>query len=135
MTCLTSLAIITRRGALRGIQAESRADSMVGYCTLEERGGCAGLGGDHMSSTCRESSDRRRACDYRETVGADHQDSLFYAVFTDQPGSDTPKTDPKDYVLAGVMGQISSSYADSTAEPGFIMILKPFQVSQKWNSD
>lgn len=56
------------------------------------------------------------------------QDSLFYAIFTDQPGSDTPKTDPKDYVFAGVMGQISSSYADSTAEPGFIMILKAFQV-------
>jgi hypothetical protein len=68
--------------------------------------------------------------DYSEAGGADPQDSLFYAVFTDQPGSDTPKTDPKDYVLAGVMGQISSSYADSTAEPGFIMILKPFQVSQ-----
>jgi hypothetical protein len=57
------------------------------------------------------------------------QGSLFYAVYTDKPGSDTPKTDPKDYAFAGVMGQISSSVPHMTAEPGYIMIDKPFQAS------
>lgn len=59
------------------------------------------------------------------------QSALFYAVYTDQPGPDTPKTDPKDYQFAGVMGQISSSVPDMTAEPGFIMIDKPFQVGYR----
>lgn len=49
-------------------------------------------------------------------------------MFTAQPGADTPDTDPGHYRFAGVMGQISSSVADMTAEPGFIMIDKPYQV-------
>ena len=61
------------------------------------------------------------------------KNSLFYAVYTDKPGSDTPKTDPKDYVFAGVMGQISSSVPHMTAEPGYIMIDKPFQVTHSWD--
>ncbi len=32
------------------------------------------------------------------------QDSLFFAIFTDKRGSDTPSSDPKEYVFAGVMG-------------------------------
>ena len=58
----------------------------------------------------------------------DIQSALFYAVYTDKPGPDTPTTDPKDYQFAGVMGQISSSVPDMTAEPGFIMIDTPYQV-------
>lgn len=52
----------------------------------------------------------------------------MHAVYTDAPGADTPKTDPKDYVFAGVMSCINASYDDMTAEPGYIIILPPFQV-------
>jgi len=65
---------------------------------------------------------------FSPNIRADNQSSLFYAVYTDKPGPDTPQTDPKDYVFAGVMGQISSSVPHMTAEPGYIMIDKPFQV-------
>jgi hypothetical protein len=54
----------------------------------------------------------------------------MHAVYTDAPGADTPKTDPKDYVFAGVMSCINASYDDMTAEPGYIIILPPFQVSR-----
>ncbi|RSH91026.1 hypothetical protein EHS25_010202 [Saitozyma podzolica] len=53
--------------------------------------------------------------------------TLMHAIYTDAPGPDTPKTDPKDYVFAGVMSCINASYDDMTAEPGYIIILPPFQ--------
>jgi len=52
---------------------------------------------------------------------------LFYAIFTDPPGKDTPPTDPKDYVFAGVMGMIFTSPSDLMCEPGWVLIMKPFQ--------
>jgi hypothetical protein len=55
----------------------------------------------------------------------------MHAVYTDTPGADTPKTDPKDYVFAGVMSCINASFDDMTAEPGYIIILPPFQVSRR----
>lgn len=59
------------------------------------------------------------------------QDSLFYAIFTDEPraGPDAPKTDPADYQFAGFIGMISSDYQAMKCEPGYIMILSPFHVS------
>lgn len=59
------------------------------------------------------------------------QDSLFYAIFTDKPGGDTPKTDPSEYEFAGVLGMISSSVSDMMSEPGWILIMKPYQVRRR----
>ncbi|CAD6563945.1 MAG: hypothetical protein TREMPRED_002388 [Tremellales sp. Tagirdzhanova-0007] len=64
---------------------------------------------------------------WSETTCRAPSDSLFYAIFTDKPGSDTGPTDAKDYVFAGVIGMIASSQRDLMSEPGWILIMKPFQ--------
>lgn len=57
------------------------------------------------------------------------QSSLQYAVYTDRPGSDTPATEPEDYEFAGTVSIINASADDLTAEPGWIVIFPPYQVS------
>ncbi|WWD18583.1 hypothetical protein CI109_103036 [Kwoniella shandongensis] len=52
-------------------------------------------------------------------------DSLFFAIFTEPPHSET-RVDPKDYVFAGVIGMINSNYQAMISEPGYITILTPF---------
>lgn len=53
--------------------------------------------------------------------------ALFYAVFTGPLDPDAPPVPPEEWSFAGVMGIIDSSYVDSTAEIGWIMIMKPYQ--------
>jgi hypothetical protein len=53
---------------------------------------------------------------------------LQYAVYTDKPGSDTPATDPSEYEFAGTVSCINASADNLTAEPGWIIILPPYQV-------
>ncbi|RSH91034.1 hypothetical protein EHS25_010210 [Saitozyma podzolica] len=65
--------------------------------------------------------------EWSEKVCRAPSDSLFYAIFTDKPGGDTPKTDPSEYEFAGVLGMISSSVSDMMSEPGWILIMKPYQ--------
>jgi hypothetical protein len=57
------------------------------------------------------------------------ESSLYYAIYTDRPGAETPKTDPEAYEFAGVMAMLNSSHGDMMSEPGWIMIMKPYQVS------
>lgn len=56
------------------------------------------------------------------------QAHLFYAIFTGPLGSDPAPTDPKDYAFAGAISLINTSRDDMVSEPGYIQILKPFQV-------
>ncbi|WVN85148.1 uncharacterized protein L203_100291 [Cryptococcus depauperatus CBS 7841] len=52
-------------------------------------------------------------------------DSILYAIFT-EPSSSSAKVDPADYVFAGVIAMINSSYPAMICEPGYITILPPF---------
>ncbi|KAK8858691.1 hypothetical protein IAR55_002920 [Kwoniella newhampshirensis] len=60
-----------------------------------------------------------------ETTCRQAIDSLFYAIFTEPPGSET-RVDPNDYVFAGVIGMINSNHQAMISEPGYITILTPF---------
>ncbi|ORY25657.1 acyl-CoA N-acyltransferase [Naematelia encephala] len=58
-------------------------------------------------------------------------DSLFYAIYTDKPGAGEntgiSKLDPDQYEFAGIIGMIASSAVHMTLEPGYILIMPPYQ--------
>ena len=60
---------------------------------------------------------------------------MAFAIFTGPLGPDPTPTDPENYVFAGFMSFINSSVLDQTIEPGWIMILKPFQVGVDFQRD
>lgn len=55
--------------------------------------------------------------------------SLHYAIFTGPVDASAPAVDPKDYTFAGTCGMINSSAVHLMSEPGWIIILPPYQVS------
>jgi RimJ/RimL family protein N-acetyltransferase len=52
---------------------------------------------------------------------------MLYAIFTAPTGPSAPSTPPSSYVFAGMLAFIDSQPAHLASEPGWIIILPPFQ--------